>query len=178
MSAAAFKEECEMHWQMPVTVFKECIKPFFVANICFLLHFLICVEEDCGVCISGLTLCGSSFSDTTHHSHGFACLSVADEAMAICPSDPTSEPSLLWFTEHAPTAPVAFRCVADCDFCCPSLYYSSEFCKRQICDEVPSSLITSSFISPDYVVWHRDAFSTESTECLQTCYQYVSVNVA
>lgn len=36
MSAKAFKEECEMHWQMPVTIFKEYVKSFFVSNICFI----------------------------------------------------------------------------------------------------------------------------------------------
>lgn len=78
----------------------------------------------------------------------------------------------------APTAMVAFRCVAGCDSCCPSLYYSSEFCKQWIYDEGPSSVITSSFISAARVVWHRDAFCNVSTECLQICYQDVLINRA
>ena len=44
MSEKPFKEECEMHWQMPVTIFKEYIKSFFVSYICFISEFSIQVR--------------------------------------------------------------------------------------------------------------------------------------
>lgn len=86
---------------------------------------------------------------------GMACLGV---------SGPWSNGYLSFSTischdlQWTPVPAVATGSVAGCESCCPPPYYSSEFCKQQICDEVPSSVVTSSFISVARAVWHRDAF--------------------
>lgn len=159
MSAAAFKEERERHWQMPVTVFRECIKPFFVTNTCFyftLLHS--CQAGLWGFMIQVWHYLAHHFlGDTGHHSHS---LPACQWPMKQWPFVLQIPPRVIFChdLQHTPPAMVAFRCVAHCDSCCRSLYYSSRFCKQQICDGVPSTVVTSPFISPAYVVWYGDAF--------------------
>lgn len=43
MSVKTFKEEREMHWQVPVTIFQEYIKSFFLSNV-FISEFSIRVR--------------------------------------------------------------------------------------------------------------------------------------
>lgn len=173
MSVAAFKEERERHWQMPVIVFRECIKPFFVTNTSFILRFSIRIKQDC---------------EALYFRFGIIRLIifwVTQPAIAcLCVSGRWSNGHLSFRyhlrvifcrdLQHAPTAMVAFRCVAHCDFCCRSLYYSSRFCKKQIGDGVPSSVVTPSFISPAYVVWYGGAFFNfivclQSVDTLSSC---------
>lgn len=43
MSVKTFKEEREMHWQVPVIIFQEYIKSFFLSNV-FISEFSIQVR--------------------------------------------------------------------------------------------------------------------------------------
>lgn len=157
MSAKTFKEECEMHWQVPVTIFPEYIKSFFLSNV-FISEFSIQLRQDCEDCIWCFHyLLHHLLSNRAHRGHGVpGCQWPMKQWLFVLQHH-------LWAIsccdlQWTPVPTVATGCVAACEPCCPPPYYSCEFCKQQICDEVPSSVVTSSFISVARAVWHRDAF--------------------
>lgn len=154
MSVKTFKEECEMHWQVPVTIFQEYIESFFLSNVFISelsiqvrwgLHFMLDVIRAIIVWVTQPTR------------PWLALVSVAHEAMAICPSAPPPSHLPPWFTMNS--------CSYSGNWVCgrlwvllPTTLLLFWILQQQICDEVPSSVLTSSFISVARAVWHRDAF--------------------
>lgn len=175
MSVKTFKEECEMHWQVPVTIFQEYIKSFFLSNVFISelsiqvrwgLHFMLDVIWPIIVWVTQPTTAMACLGVSGPWSNGYLSFSTTSES---CPAVIYNELLFLqWQLDVWQVVSLAAHHLITL------LNFASS---RSVMKCLHLLLHHLSFLWP--VLSDRGMpFFNVSTQCLQICYQDASINRA